>query len=632
MKLRPYQEAMLDAVVSAACEGKNRVLLQAATGTGKTVMFSALPDWPDMRGWLESFPEHERRVLIIAHREELLDQAAQKILASNPARRVSIEQGERHASRFSDIVIASIQTLQAQKFRRLHRLLKHHVFRVVIVDEAHHAAAPTYRTALAHLGFLPMADASDSPDSEAASFDDVAKMRTALGEWEAIAPKDRILIGVTATPNRTDEVGLECVFQTLAYSYPIRAAIRDGWLVPIVPWVIETDVSLDQVKMSGQDFNQKSLAEAVNQEARNKLAVAGWLEKGQRRPTIAFTVDVAHAHALAAAFREQGLRAMPISGETPKDERRGILRRFREGEIDIITNCMVLTEGTDLPIAACILHAKPTKSASLYEQMTGRGLRPHPSDPVGPDRLAHRGAWLKPDCILIDVVDVSQRHALCAAPGLYGLPPAMVGAGETLEDMAEQYDEIAALCPGIDLSAFAAKLTLEQLRARARTFDIWQLPDLGELGRVLRFDWVKVSDDLYRLQFPISEQLTEMIAVGRNVMGAWQVIATIHGRRQRGESRQDTIEREPQTLGQDLPSVLAACRLAESHIYQQRRSALVYVDKRAEWKHKPPSRGQLEILRRMKVPVREGMMRGEVSRLIDLAMARKHLERKQARA
>jgi superfamily II DNA or RNA helicase len=143
----------------------------------------------------------------------------------------------------------------------------------VVVDEAHHAAAASYRTALAHLGFLPLEVSSESGELEAPTHDDVAKMKASLAGWDARAPKDRLLIGVTATPNRSDAIGLECVFQTIAYSYGLKQAIEDGWLVPPVPWVIETKTSLDQVRTTAGEFNQKDLAEAVNTPERNALAL-----------------------------------------------------------------------------------------------------------------------------------------------------------------------------------------------------------------------------------------------------------------------------------------------------------------------------------------------------------------------
>ena len=640
LTLRPYQQAMCSAVVDQLGEGRNRVLLQAATGTGKTVTFASLIDWPEIVDYFDGFGAWS--VLIIAHREELLDQSAAKILAINPAALVGIEQGDRRAPRASRIVIASIQTLAASKYRRLFRLMQTHTFRLVIVDEAHHAAAPTYRTVLAHLGFLPLADVSESEESEAASFEDVAVMTEALAGWDAQAPKDRVLVGVTATPNRSDDVGLACVFQSLAFSYPMREAIKDGWLARIRPYVIESDVNLDAVKMSHGDFNQKSLAEAVNREARNQLAVAAWQEKGERLPTIAFTVDVAHAHAIAGAFQAVGVRAVALSGETPKDERRGILQRFQAGQIDLIANCMVLTEGTDLPVAACLLHLKPTKSATLYEQMTGRVLRPHPEDPAGPDRLVFAGPLRKPYAVVIDVVDVTQRHSLMSAPVLQGLPPSLAtDGGLFLDEVGDELDALRALYPGFDVAAAlqSGRLTLEALRARAREFNIFTLPDLGHLASLVRLRWKKLTDDSYVLSYPWGNgSWTETVEASKQLIG-WTVTVERQATRQERERRQSLRQPAPvaqkRVIAESLGTAVAALRAAESFVSQERRAALTIVDGKAGWRSRPATEKQIKRLeslsgakkKHLTVPT---LTSGEASDLIDLLIARKQRESKRA--
>ena len=141
-QLRNYQEGQLDAIIAAYEAGTNRVLLKSPTGTGKTVTFAAMLRHGRIASWLAGLvPQKGARMLVIAHREELLDQAADKISKANPGLMVSIEQGDRFANNYSDVVIASIQTLAARKFTRLKRLLTYHAFRLVVVDEAHHAAA-----------------------------------------------------------------------------------------------------------------------------------------------------------------------------------------------------------------------------------------------------------------------------------------------------------------------------------------------------------------------------------------------------------------------------------------------------------------------------------------------------------
>jgi ATP-dependent helicase IRC3 len=601
-QLRPYQLDALNAIVEGMGGGQNRLLIKKPTGTGKTVMFAAMLKHPPLKEWLDGFDAGTRKMLVVAHREELLDQAAAKIMAQNPHARVSIEQADRYASPHSDVVIASIQTLTSTKCRRLKRLMARHQFRIVIVDEAHHAAAPTYRTALAHLGFLPMADVSDSTDAEAATYDDVAEMEAALQGWDARAPRDRVLVGVTATPNRSDAIGLGCVFQTIAYSYELKQAIADGWLVPIVPWVIESTASLDEVRINRGEFNQRELADTVNTEYRNKLALAGWQQYASDRSTLAFTVDVAHAHALAQTFADAGIKALPLSGETPKDDRRIMLRQFLEGSIQVITNCMVLTEGTDLPLTGCILHAKPTKSATLYEQMTGRGLRIHPG---------------KTDCIVLDVVDVARKHSLQTAPVLYGLPPGLKANGKDLAEAENLIAEFMEKHPGADLSHLG-KFTLDQLNAHAKTFDIWTVREMEEYGQGLAMRWTRTDDEAFRLNYPWQGG-KEAISIERNLLGAFDVVSvySVVGT----DHKTHTGSRKMLATG--VQNAHAALLLAEQFVATNRRSAAKLKDANASWRSGAPSEKQLAALRRRRIPFKPNITKGEASDLLDLAFSRK---------
>lgn len=597
MQLRPYQGEMLDAIAEHFLErGQNRVLCKAPTGTGKTVTFAGLLKHNRLRAMLERFPEGDRKMLVIAHREELLDQAATKIRASNPGLMVMVEQGERRASVYADVIVASIQTLSATSFRRLRRFVDRITFRIVVVDEAHHSAASTYRTALVHLGFLPPSDASNKAEIEAVDYDDVRVMAKALEGWEVRAPKDRLLVGVTATPNRSDSVGLGCVFQTLAYSYDLKQAIADKWLVPIEALSIQTATSLEGVKTVRGDWQQKALAEAVNNAKRNALAVAGWLEHSKDRPTIAFAVDVAHSHALADEFKSHDVKAVAISGETPKDDRRLYLRQYEQGQIDVLCNCMVLTEGTDLPRTSTILHARPTQSATLYEQMTGRGLRLFPE---------------KDRCLVIDLVDVT-RHGLQAAPVLYGLPPGILANRQELGKMAETFEDILAGKPGFDAASVlnGSRLTLEQLGALAKKVDIWQKQDLGSFGQGRLCNWIR-NGDTYRTQYPWQDG-NETITIEPDLIGRWEISLTLSVGKDR---RQRTIAREVSTLEE-------AAQMAERFVSTERGSVMRIASPDAPWRTGKPSPKQLELL--LKLGVKKApKTKGEASDMINIEKARR---------
>lgn len=609
--LREYQQAANRSVPQHFFEkGQNRILWKLPTGTGKTVCFAQLPNEPDLKTWLDTFSARGAFMLVIAHREELLNQAREKIQAANPGLMVSIEQGELVANRYSNVIVASIQTLSAMKYRRLKRLLQYHTFRLVVVDEAHHAAAASYRTVLALLGFLPMADATEAQNIEAATFDDVDVMTKALAGWDLVAQKDRLLLGVTATPNRSDAIGLSCVFQSIAYSYALKQAIEDGWLVPIQPWVIETTASLEAVRTSHGDFNQKDLADAVNNPARNALSVSAWQEHAAGLSTIAFTVDVAHAHALAEMFRAKGIPAEAISGETPKDDRRNILRRYTAGTVEVICNCMVLIEGTDLPRTECILHAKPTKSATLFEQMTGRGLRIHPG---------------KSRCVVIDMVDVAKKHSLQAAPVLYGLPPGLVANGKDLRQVADDFEAFREKYPNFDLDAalLNGHFTLEQLGAKATTFDVWTVPTLGELAAVVSMNWIKTAVDTFRLQYPWSDGV-EALSVQPDVLGHFDVALTLRTPQPHPEGGAPRYQTRQRTIAAQVDNVVEALRIAEQFIEQERRSVMKLKDREAPWRMRPASQKQIAYLEKLRVPFnRKTITMGGASDLLDLANSRR---------
>jgi superfamily II DNA or RNA helicase len=354
--LRPYQEAAVRAAFDAWRDGLGRVVWSMPTGTGKTVAFAAVA---------ERVLRSCGRVLILAHREELIQQARDKLVAFAPwaAGSVGIVKAERDEWE-APCVVASVQTLQGPRLERY----APEAFALVIVDEAHHAAAPSYRRILDHLG----------------------------------APH---VLGVTATPKRGDGVGLHEVFARVVYSYGMQDAIREGHLCDIRQFAVETTTDLDAVATRDGDFVVGQLADTVNTPERNALVVKAFLERGPERKAVAFCVDVAHAQALAEEFRAWEVEAEAVWGAMGDEARAEALARFAAGELQVLCNCQLLTEGWDEPSVACVLMARPTKSRTLYQQAVGRGTR------------LCRG---KPDLLVLDFVDATRRHNLVTTPDLLG--------------------------------------------------------------------------------------------------------------------------------------------------------------------------------------------------------------------
>lgn len=607
--LRDYQQAANDAIAARFFDaGKNRLLIAIATAGGKTVTFAALPSHPRVQPWLAQFPSTRRLMLVVAHREELLNQAAQKICRENPDLRVDIEQADRHATPMADVVVASIQTLAARDGRRLERF-NADAFRIVIIDEAHHAAADSYRSALQYLKFLPPdplhEDATDENGTVLPEPDTLAM----LAEWDEIAPKDRLLVGFTATPDRGDGVGLECVFQEIAYSKGIRELIEAGYLAPLRGVSVHTKTSLDGVHTQRGDFVVGELSNAVNTPERNALAVAAWKQHATGRKTIAFTVDVQHAHDLAVMFAGDGIPAVPLSAKTPTDERAAVIQRLGDpaDALMVCPNVGIMSEGTDIPLVSCILHTRPTKSGLLYRQMSGRSGRLHP---------------LKTDALLIDLVDLATRHSLHTASTLFGFPSSLDPQGKNLTEIAGEIEALQAQYPGLDI---VNAVSIADLRMRAQQIDLWAVPDLGVAKQWTSLNWIRDGEH-YRLSYPVgfgtvaTTNVYERLSVERNMLGHWDaVLTTDYGRTGVAYGKPS---RQQQTVLRDQLSAEQALRTAEAWIGSHRRDVFRLKARNAGWRGQPASEAQLKALQRMRLPIRPGITKGAASDLLDLKRGR----------
>ena len=350
---------------------------------------------------LEKFTDH--RVMVIAHREELIRQAAHKIeivTGERPTIDMADEVADATPWYKSRIVVSSVQTANAKR-NQSHRMEKFdpNAFGLLIIDEAHHAPAATYGRCI---------------------------------DWFRRNDDLRVL-GVTATPDRTDEVALGKVFGSVAYRYEIFDAIHDGWLVPIVQHQIELE-SLDfsSIRTTAGDLNGADLSEVMQYE-RNLHGVARpTYELAKGRKTLMFCASVAHAERTCEIFnRYEPACAAFVSGKTPKDERRQITGDFAAGRFQFLCNCGVFTEGYDEPSIECVSMGRPTKSRSLYAQMVGRGTRANPSDLI--DGVESDGRQTetdirrslirssdKPYLEVFDFVGNSGRHKLISTSDILG--------------------------------------------------------------------------------------------------------------------------------------------------------------------------------------------------------------------
>lgn len=409
MELRGYQKECIQTIET---QPPGAYLVQMATGLGKTVTFANLP-------------RHGNRMLILSHREELVEQPRKYFDCT-----YGVERARSHANG-EEVVSASVQTLA----RRLDRF-RPDEFGAIICDEAHHAAAETYRKIFGY--FRP-----------------------------------EKLIGFTATPNRGDRVRLNDVFSRIIFQRDLRWGIENGYLCDILCKRVDIGYDLTAVRTRMGDYAPGELEEAMDGTAD---AIAQTYREHAAGATLIFAVSVRQAREIAD--RIPG--AVVVTGETK--DRAAIIQAFTAGEIPCIVNCMVFTEGTDIPRVETVIIARPTQSESLYAQMVGRGLRLWP----GKERLT-----------LIDCVGVTGRASLCTAPSLLGLDVSNIPAGKRTELQGELFE--------LPVRAAAASDCPESWIRNVEIVDLWAKEQKYQTHDV---NWFKLPDGSLVCSLPEGRRMT----------------------------------------------------------------------------------------------------------------------------
>ena len=345
MELRPYQEQAKTAVLEQWGAGVRKTLLVLPTGTGKTIVFAKIA---------EECVRQSERVLILAHRGELLQQAADKILRACGLSCAVEKACETSLGSWERITVGSVQTLMRES--RLERFSRDY-YDTIIIDEAHHAISESYQKILRYF--------------------EGAKV-----------------LGVTATPDRGDMKNLGQIFESLAYEYTLPRAIREGYLSPIKALTIPLKLDLTGVGTQSGDYKNGDLDAALdpylNKIADEMKAVCSG------RKTVVFLPLVKTSRKFRDILNERGFRAAEVNGQS--EDRAEILRDFELGKYNVLCNSMLLTEGWDCPSVDCVVVLRPTKVRSLYCQMVGRGTRLAPN---------------KKELLLLDFLWHTTRHELC---------------------------------------------------------------------------------------------------------------------------------------------------------------------------------------------------------------------------
>lgn len=521
MKLRNYQQAAVDAVIESWKKSRS-CLVVLPTGCGKTVVFGEV-----IRRRLVDCQSN--RAMVLAHREELISQAEEKVAAIT-ALPVGVEMGPRQTDELPGmacpVVVSSVQT---QITGRMHKFVPGE-FNTLVIDEAHHATSKSYRLCIEHYLENPCCR----------------------------------LLGVTATPDRADETALGTVFDTVAYEYSVDRAIRDGWLVPVRQKLVSvSSLDFSQVSTCAGDFNQGELSEILEEEQNLHGIASPTIEICGERRAIVFATSVRQAERLAEIInRTREGRAEWICGKTPKADRQNILRDFKNGKLQYIVNVGVLTEGFDDAGVEVVVMARPTKSRALYAQMAGRATRPAAeiaaklgeietqmacvSKPAAELRRKMIANSSKPSCLIVDFVGNSGRHKLVTALDILGgkeLDPdeeeaqALVKTRcedsedglDTLEELEKARDEIKRRKQeDVKRRAFI-KLTAKYSVVSIDPFDVYDLAPMNPTE--------KSRLDQRHLSFKQRQVIRERIGVDPNTLCASEgkaMLDAYFGRRERG--------------------------------------------------------------------------------------------------
>lgn len=392
IKLRDYQIEAIDSVHNAISRGVNRSAVVLATGGGKTVVFSHLI--PQIK---PSSPDRGNKTLVLAHKEELVRQAADSISEINPNLKVEIDMRRLKPSSNADVIVASVPTLI-----RMSRLSKYNPkeFKTIILDECHHAPANSWSKILRYF---------DADSSQLQIY----------------------VIGFTATMERSDGKSLAEIFDEIVFERNLLEMVQNKELADVKFSSIDVDVDLTKVATMKNDYEINSLSQAMNNSEVNLLVALSYSQLRKEfnfKSTLIFCVDISHCKTLCGVLQREGINAQYVTGETAKHERQAIIEDFKNGLIEVLCNVQVFTEGTDIPNIDSLFLARPTKSRPLLVQMIGRGLRLHKS---------------KTHCHVVDIAG-TRGTGIQSVPTLFSLPPDYIIHGKSYEELVkekEEYDE-----------------------------------------------------------------------------------------------------------------------------------------------------------------------------------------------
>jgi superfamily II DNA or RNA helicase len=567
--LRDYQAEAVDSILAEWQKGKLSTLAVLSTGAGKTEIALSVLSSELQSGRMS-------RALFLVHTIELVQQPLERIDRSWPEffGMTGIVQGENNSvnARF---VMATWQSLSRG---RLDDLLAFGSITHLVLDECH-------RSVSAGIGGI------------------VKRLREAN-------PTMRVL-GLTATPNRTDKDGLSKVFDSCAYKFPINKAIQRGALVPFSALgVALPDTDISAIRETENGWNDEDLGDLLSAENVKEIVYQNWQTYCKDRLTIGFTASVKQAHAMAEFFNGRGVSAAAVSGETPKDERRQIISDFKAGRVRCLFNVFVLVEGFDCPNTSALLMIRPTRSDLVYTQALGRGLRRFPG---------------KTDCVVLDFAPVGGRNIVMAGDVL-GLPKEVKKAQEKAEKQdvlfAFAFDEMGE-AKTIDPS----ELIVHVLDLLGSHFLAWVADNRGacasigdkDTGQVADGKPVKVSVSML-IEFPENmAQAAERVKKAEELKAAGTWNPAWDAEYNKIAYKLWLVEGRSAHLVGCYPSIDAA-KTAGDNVAEGNFNAILG-DKKREWRKEPATDSQIRFLTKLKVETPPNCRKGQAAQLITGALA-----------
>lgn len=578
IRLYDFQQQALDAEARHRVEhpDETRLVIVLPTGTGKGTILAERAarfcesDWEGFDfAWQAGFKAFRKRALILVHTDELVNDLAARCALAVKESEFPIVVGIVKAGldgTDADIIVASVQTLANPE-----RRARIHDVGLVIVDECHHATADSYQAILRHFGCMPLGPEIDP--------------------WESQITSTPAL-GFTATLERTDGAGLGQVWQNVVFTRDISWAVRKGFLVQPIGYRLEIEPGTDGTSFA---TDAATLDTQICDSIAPERIVEKWQELAASRQTIVFAPLVRSAKAICYVFNKAGVSAAVVHGDMPDDRRRQFVQEFKSGELQVLVNAMVLTEGFDHPGVSCVIVARPTKSRPLFIQMAGRGLRRQPGIPVEDQ-----------DCILITLADATSD--ICSVADLSDRPldRKADGAMTVMED---------AFDIGKDLEDAARHWTG---KVNASEFD----PIVARSSKV----WARTKGGHWFL--PISDQREYVFLLGNEV---WL--------RER-DTASPTDGMWTRRLHADLPDIELAMQIAEDEATERGGDlGAMLADRSRPWRNKVPSSSMQEYAMRLGLgsemarimTSKAGGKAGKLSDLIRRVEASRSIDRAVAR-